>query len=153
MYFSFLYISLPFLSFPRREMMCFKFAVMWKTWRHNDKFSFFFLLSSNRWYLFYSRILRKRFAVKMTWNNWEIITETRSSIFGWRSRCRRRRPCLSSLKLNFGHFLSSIHALNLPYNRLFSVLFGLQSVDKWEKNHCVSLESSGCKFIGLWYTV
>ena len=29
--FSFLYISLPFLPFPRREMMCFKFAVMWKT--------------------------------------------------------------------------------------------------------------------------
>ena len=31
LYFSFLYTSLPFLSSPRREMMCFKFAVMWKT--------------------------------------------------------------------------------------------------------------------------
>ena len=153
MCFSFLYISRPFLSFPRREMMCFKFAVTSKTGRHNDKFSFFFLLSSNRWYLFYSRTLRIHLAGKMTWNNWEMITETRSSIFGWCSRCRRRRPCLSSQKLNFGHFLSSIHALNLRYNRLFSVVFGLQSVDKWEENHCVSLESSRCKFIGLWNTV
>ena len=37
--FSFLYISLPFSSFPRREMTC--FAVAWTTWAYDDKFSIF----------------------------------------------------------------------------------------------------------------
>ena len=57
-------------------------------------FHFFFFLSSNRWYLFYSTILRRHFAGQMTWNNWEMITETGSSIFRWRSRCCRRCPRL-----------------------------------------------------------
>ena len=33
----------------------------------------------------------------MTLNNWKMISETRSDIFRWRSRFRRRRVCLSSL--------------------------------------------------------
>ena len=57
--------------------------------------------------------------------------------------------CLGLLKLNLSHFFSSIHALNLPCNRFFNALFGLKSVDKREKNYCASLESSGCKLIGL----
>ena len=33
----------------------------------------------------------------MTWKNWEMIAETPSYIFRRRSRCRRRRVCLSFL--------------------------------------------------------
>ena len=33
----------------------------------------------------------------MTLNNWKMIAETRSYIFRWHSRFRRRRVCLSSL--------------------------------------------------------
>ena len=43
------------------------------------------------------RIVRTHFASVMTLNNWEMITETRSYIFRWRSRCRRRRVCVNSL--------------------------------------------------------
>ena len=38
----------------------------------------------------------------MTLNNWEMIAETRSFIFSWRSRCSRRRVCLSSLLIGSG---------------------------------------------------
>ena len=58
----------------------------------------FLSLSPNGWYQFDSQIFRIHFASIMTWNNWEIIAETRSYIFRWFSRCRRRRVCLSSLK-------------------------------------------------------
>ena len=37
------------------------------------------------------------FSSTMTLNNWKMIAETRSYIFRWRSRFRRRRVCLSSL--------------------------------------------------------
>ena len=54
----------------------------------------FVLLSQKRWFQFNSRIARTHFSSVMTLN---IIEETRSYIFRWRSRCRRRRLCLSSL--------------------------------------------------------
>ena len=44
-----------------------------------------------RWFQFSSRIVRTHFSSIMTLNNWKMITETRSYIFRWRSRCRRRR--------------------------------------------------------------
>ena len=54
--FSFLYISLPFWSFPGREIFN------------------FFLLSPNCSYQFDSRMLnRVHFVSIMTWNNWEMI--------------------------------------------------------------------------------
>ena len=49
------------------------------------------------WFQFYSGIVRTRFASEMTLNNWEMIAEMRSYILRWRSRCRRRRLCLSFL--------------------------------------------------------
>ena len=57
----------------------------------------FVLLSQKRWFQFHSKIVRTHFASVMTLNNCEIIEETRSYIFRWRSRLRRRRLCLSSL--------------------------------------------------------
>ena len=57
----------------------------------------FVFLCPKRWFQFNSRIVRAHFSSKMTLNNWRIITETRSYIFRWRSRFRRRRVCLSSL--------------------------------------------------------
>ena len=55
-------------------------------------FNFFFLLSPNCWYQLNFRIPRIHFA-STTSNNWEILAKTPSYIFGWRSRCRRRRLC------------------------------------------------------------
>ena len=76
------------VHFPRGGMTC--SAVMWTTEAHDG--TFFFLLSPNCWYQLNFRILRMHFA-SMTSNNWEIIEKTPSYIFGWRSRCRRRRLC------------------------------------------------------------
>ena len=57
----------------------------------------FVFLSLKRWFQFNSRIVRTDFASIKTWNNWEMITKTRSNIFRWRSCSRRRRLCVSSL--------------------------------------------------------
>jgi len=54
-------------------------------------------LSPKRWFQLDSRIVRTHFSSIMTSNNRVIITETRSYIFRWRSRCCRRCVCLSSL--------------------------------------------------------
>ena len=71
----------------------------------------------------------------MTWNNWK------SFIFRWRSRCGRRCPCLNLLKLSFGHFLNSIHVLNLPCNSFFQCAFWVEVCWQmnWE-NYCVARE-------------
>ena len=57
----------------------------------------FVFLSMKRWFQSNSRIVRTHFASVMSLNNWEMITETRSYIFRWRSRCRRPRVCVNSL--------------------------------------------------------
>ena len=54
-------------------------------------------LSLKRWFKFNPRIVRTHFASVMTWKNWEMIAKTRSYKFRVRSRCRRRRVCLSFL--------------------------------------------------------
>ena len=92
--FSFLYISLPFSSFPQREMTC--FAVEWATWAYDDKFSIFSCYLQTADTNLIPGYLDLHFASITTWNNWEIIADTRSYICRWRSRCCRRRPCLSS---------------------------------------------------------
>ena len=51
-----------------------------------------------------SRIVRTYFAIIMTLNNWDTIKETRSYIFRWLSRCRRRRVCLNFLISYLGLF-------------------------------------------------
>ena len=57
----------------------------------------FVFLCPKRWFQFNSRIVRTNFSSIMTLNNWNMIAETRSYIFRWRSRFRWRRVCLSSL--------------------------------------------------------
>ena len=57
----------------------------------------FVFLCPKRWFQFNSRVVRTQFSNIMTLNNWKMIAETRSCIFRWRSRFRRRRGCLSSL--------------------------------------------------------
>ena len=59
----------------------------------------FVFLCPKRWFQFNSRIVRTHFSSIMSVNNWKMIAETRSHIFRWRSRFRRRRVCLSSLKI------------------------------------------------------
>ena len=46
-----------------------------------------------RWFQFNSRMVRTHFSSIMTSNNWKMIAETRSYIFRWRSRFRRRWIC------------------------------------------------------------
>ena len=58
----------------------------------------FVFLCPKRWFQFNSRTVRTHFSSLMTLHNWKMIAETRSYIFRWRSRFRRRRVCLSSLK-------------------------------------------------------
>ena len=58
---------------------------------------FNFVLCPKRWFQFNSRIVGTHFSSKMTLNSWKMIAETRSYVFRWRSRFRRRRVCLSSL--------------------------------------------------------
>ena len=70
------------------------FAVVRTTWAQDDKCSF---LSLKRWFQFNSWIVRTHFATLMTLNNSEMTAQTRSYIFRWRSRCRRRRVCVNSL--------------------------------------------------------
>jgi len=59
----------------------------------------FVFLCPKRWFQFNSRIVRTHFSSIMALKNWKMIAETRSSIFRWRSRFRRRRAYLSSLLL------------------------------------------------------
>ena len=73
-----------------------KWPVLQLSERREHMFNFV-LLSQKRWVQFNSRIVRTHFASAMTLNNCDIIEETRSYIFRWRSRCRWRRLCLSSL--------------------------------------------------------
>ena len=60
----------------------------------------FVFLCPKRWFIFNPRIVRTNFSSILTLNNWKMIAETRSYIFRWRSRFRRRRVCLSSLMLH-----------------------------------------------------
>ena len=57
----------------------------------------FVFLCPKRLFQFNSRTVRTHFSRIMSLNNWKMIAETRSYIFRWRSRFRRRRVCLSSL--------------------------------------------------------
>jgi len=61
----------------------------------SQMFNFVFL-SLQRWFQFNSSIVWRNFASLMTLNNCEMIAETRSYIFKWRSCCLLRRICLSS---------------------------------------------------------
>ena len=58
----------------------------------------FVFLCPKRWFEFNFRIVRTQFSSIMRLNNWNMIAETRGHIFGSRSRFRRRRVCLSSLR-------------------------------------------------------
>ena len=56
----------------------------------------FVFICPKRWFQFNSRIFSTYFSSIMTLNNWKTTAETRSYIFRWRSRFRRRlRFCLS----------------------------------------------------------
>ena len=96
-HFSSFDILKTFSFFLRREITC--FAVVWTTWAYDDKCSILFsYVRPKRWFQFNSEIVGTHFSSIMTSNNWKMIVETRSDIFGWRSRFRRRHVCLNSLK-------------------------------------------------------
>ena len=84
-----------FSFFLRREMTC--FAVMWTTWAYDDKCSILSSYLKSAGSNLISRTVRIHFANIMTLNNWEMIAETRSYIFRWRSCFCRHLVCLSSL--------------------------------------------------------
>ena len=86
----------------------------------------FVLLCPKSWFQFNSRIVRTHFSIIMTLNNWKMIAETRSYIFRWRYRFRRRRVCLSSLMYTYGFrswlknvaYLSSLLFFSVDSKRL-----------------------------------
>ena len=87
------------LSFFQWREMTF-FVVVWTTWREHMMTNVQFCLApsagSNLIPAHFSGI-KAHFSGIMTLNNWKVIAETRSDIFRWRSRFRRRRVCLNSL--------------------------------------------------------
>ena len=72
----------------------------------------FVLLCLKRWFQFNSRTVRTHLSSIMTLNNWKMIAETRSYIFRWRSRFRRRRVCLSSLLTRDSCIYMYVYKLN-----------------------------------------
>ena len=100
-----------------------------------------------RWFQFNSRMVRTHFSSIMTSNNWKMIAETRSYIFRWRSRFRRRRVCLSSLLLSNDDDGSE----NVMWNEIsqftisLAIWFGSQNVPRHQSSRffqcCVFLLS------------
>ena len=100
-HFSSFDILKTFSFFLRREMTCFAVVDDVSIWWQMFNFVF---LSPKCWFQFNSRIVTTHFSNIMSLNNWKMIAETRSHIFRWRSRFRRRRVCLSSLILLTGRW-------------------------------------------------
>ena len=97
-HFSSFDILKTFSFFLRREMT--SFSGVWTTLAYRMTNVNFVHLWPKRWFQFNSRIVRTHFSSIMTLNNWKMIAETRSYIFRWRSRCRRRRVYLSFLRVH-----------------------------------------------------
>ena len=88
---SFYDVKWPVLQlWGRREHMMTNVSFCPKHW----------FLCPKHWFQFNSRIVRTHFSSIMTLNNWKMIAETRSYIFRWRSRFRRRRVCLSLVSIS-----------------------------------------------------
>ena len=83
-------------------------------------FIFVFLCPKRR-FQFNSRIVRTHFSSMVTLNNWKMISETRSYIFVWRSRFRRRCVCLSSLLYQVEH--EKRNSVSLDNHVLFYLLY------------------------------
>ena len=82
-----------FLSMTWNDLFCCcvdDVSIWWQ--RFNSVF-----LCPKCWFQFNSSMVTTHFSSIMTLNNWKMISETRSYIFRWRSRFRRRRVCLSFL--------------------------------------------------------
>ena len=109
---KFAYLTMKDIIFPRFARAVFIFwhfvdvLVLSTTW--NDLFCScvddaniwwqlfnFVLLCPKRWLQFNCTTVRTHFSSIMTLNNWKMIAEIRSYIFGWRSRFRGRRVCCS----------------------------------------------------------
>ena len=84
----------------------------------------FVVLCPKRWFQFNSRTVSTHFSSIMTSNNWKMIAETRSYIFRWRSRFRRRRVCLGSLKSLFT--LNYVCVIKLKFGYKFSDYLNLR---------------------------
>ena len=79
------------VKWPVLQRSCVDDVSIW--WQMSN----FVFLCPKRWFQINSRTFRRHFSSIMTLNNWKMIAETRSYIFRWHSRFRRRRVCLSSL--------------------------------------------------------
>ena len=93
-------------------------------------FNFVFLCAKRRFQL-NSRIVRTHFSSIMSLNNWKMIAETRSCIFRWRSRFRRRHVCLSSLRF---HNIASFPFLYFFSPCCFVIIFSSKVFWIWPIN-------------------
>ena len=85
-------------------------------------------------------IHRTHFASIMTWKDWEIIAETGSYIFRWRSRCFRRHLCLSSLKC--GHVTSLVQEGKQKKKKI--AVTKTQTPEKLRPSGCISRKLRPC---------
>ena len=114
-------------------------------------FSFVFLCPKGCRVPSHSRIVRIHFSSIMTSNNWTMIAETRSYIFKWRSRFRRRRVCLSSLLNSLWHFMNIQTNINRKHFAKLQVV-GQQSTANCRLSiygHCSYWIFDECRIIYL----
>ena len=90
----------------------------------------FVFLCPKRWLQFNSRMVRTHFSSIMTLNMWKMIAETRSYIFGWRSRFRRRRVCLSCL-ISIQDQPENHLSVRLPPDKKSLLFVIIRAVFKW----------------------
>ena len=104
-----------------------------------------------RWFQFNSRIVRTHFSSITSLNNCKIIAETRSYIFRWRCRFRRRRVCL---KLPIGWKGKTCHLEGRERKRatwkrnIYNCPFSVLSETSWHTNFKVTLKIGFIKRAG-----
>ena len=86
------------VTFWRRSRSC--YDVKWPFLQLCERHEHMMTNCPKRWFQFISWIVKAHLSGIMTLNNWKMIAETRSDIFRWRSRFRRRRVCSSYLLIN-----------------------------------------------------
>ena len=147
MRFTFWYISLPSSPKWRREMT--KFKVLWRTLAHDDEFS----VLSLRFQPVHTSLIPPQWlhifnAKPATWNSFVVIWITRTCIFKWSPRSRRRPRFVSSLMQAYfrGRMLSVLSSQNVwpPFWRLKAEEGSGKKERKkernWRQQHCVVVE-------------
>ena len=98
----------------------------------------FVFLCPKRWFQFNSRMVRTHFSRAMTLNIWKMIAETRSYIFRWRSRFRRRRVSDYNAVMSSAYTSSfvSLSPIVIPFILVIMVTTLLWRIFKYQTSNC-----------------